>query len=189
MQLEVANIIERLGVTCVLVTHDQEEAMTMAHRIAIMESGRVMQVGSPNEIYEQPANRYTAQFIGSVNLIEGEIEDDEPDHVSIRSTVLPEPVWIGHGQTGYAGMPVAFALRPEKISLSKQRPQQRHNCYQGKIEEIAYFGSHTVYHLRLPSGYKMLAHTANARRWADNFTWNDQVWLSWDDIAGVVLNT
>ena len=119
MQLEVVNIIERLGVTCVMVTHDQEEAMTMAHRIAVMNAGRIMQVGAPDEIYEQPANRFTAEFIGSVNLIEGKIEEDEPDHVTIRSPVLADPIWVGHGQTGYEGMDVGFALRPEKITLHK----------------------------------------------------------------------
>jgi len=190
MQLEVVNIIERLGVTCVMVTHDQEEAMTMAHRIAVMNSGRILQVGAPDEVYEQPASRFTAEFIGSVNLIEGKIEDDEPDHVTIRCEALPEPIWVGHGQTGYAGMEVVFALRPEKLVLSKERPEHPRNCFRATVEDIAYFGSHSVYHLRLPSGIKLLAHTANARRWAsEQFTWNDEVWISWDDLAGVVLTS
>ncbi len=190
MQLEVVNIIERLGVTCVMVTHDQEEAMTMAHRVAIMNAGRIVQVGAPDEVYEQPVNRFVAEFIGSVNVIEGKIEEDEPDHVTIRSEVLPDSIWIGHGQTGYEGMAVAFALRPEKIGLSKERPEGVHNRFCAVIEDIAYFGSHSVYHLRLPSGFKLLAHTANARRWAsEQFTWNDQVWVSWDDLAGVVLTS
>lgn len=188
MQLEVVNIIERLGVTCVLVTHDQEEAMTMAHRLAIMDAGKVMQVGTPDEVYEQPANRFSAQFIGTVNLIEGQIEEDEADHVTIRSPALPEPVWVGHGVTGFEGMPVGLALRPEKLHLGKERPAGLRNATRGKIEEIAYFGSHSVYHVRLPSGFRMLAHVANARRWdSESFTWNDEIWVAWDDIAGVVL--
>ncbi len=190
MQLEVVNIIERLGVTCVMVTHDQEEAMTMAHRIAVMNAGRILQVGAPDEIYEQPVNRFTAEFIGSVNLIEGKIEEDEPDHVTIRCPALADPIWVGHGQTGYEGMDVAFALRPEKVTLHKDCPEGVHNRFRAMIEDIAYFGSHSVYHLKVESGFKLLAHAANARRWSsEQFTWNDEVWVSWDDLAGVVLTS
>jgi putrescine transport system ATP-binding protein len=188
MQLEVVNIIEQLGVTCVMVTHDQEEAMTMAHRIAIMDQGAIVQVGTPDEIYEQPATRFAAAFVGSVNLVDGRIEEDEPDHVTIRAAGLPEPVYVGHGHTGYEGLEVIFALRPEKLVITKDMPEQPHNRYQGKIEEIAYLGSHSVMHIRLDSGLKLLAHVPNSRRWAsEDFTWEDQVWVSWDDMAGVVL--
>jgi putrescine transport system ATP-binding protein len=190
MQLEVVNIIEQLGVTCVMVTHDQEEAMTMAHRIAIMDRGKIVQVGTPDEIYEQPVNRFAAAFVGTVNLIEGRIEDDEPDHVTIRAAGLPEPIFVGHGHTGYEGMDVIFALRPEKLVITKDRPEQAWNCYQGKIEEIAYLGSHSVMHIFLDSGLKLLAHVPNSRRWAsEDFTWEDRVWASWDDMAGVVLSS
>jgi len=190
MQLEVVNIIEQLGVTCVMVTHDQEEAMTMAHRIAIMEQGRIVQVGTPDEIYEQPTTRFAAAFVGSVNLIEGKIEDDKPDHITIRAPGLPEPIRIGHGHTGYEDMDVIFALRPEKLVVTKEQPDQPHNRYKGKIEEIAYLGSHSVMHIRLASGLKLLAHVPNSRRWAsEDFTWEDQVWASWDDMAGVVLSS
>jgi len=190
MQLEVVNIIEQLGVTCVMVTHDQEEAMTMAHRIAIMEQGQIVQVGTPDEIYEQPANRFAATFVGSVNLVEGKIEEDAPDHITIRAAGLPEPIYIGHGHTGYEDMEVIFALRPEKLVISKEMPDQPHNRSRGKIEEIAYFGSHSVMHIRLPSGLKLLAHVPNSRRWAnEDFTWEDEVWASWDEMAGVVLSS
>jgi putrescine transport system ATP-binding protein len=188
MQLELANIIERLGVTCVMVTHDQEEAMTMATRIAVMDSGRILQIGTPDEIYEQPANRFTAQFIGSVNLFEGTIEEDEKDFATIRSPALEHPIYIGHGLTGFEGQPVAFSLRPEKVAVSKEEPAGARNKARGTIEDIAYFGSHSVYHVCLPSGFKVLANFANAQRWAsERFTWNDEVWLSWGDNAGVVL--
>jgi putrescine transport system ATP-binding protein len=190
MQLEVVNIIEQLGVTCVMVTHDQEEAMTMAHRIAIMDRGKIIQVGTPDEIYEQPVNRFTAAFVGTVNLIEGTIEEDAPDHVTIRAAGLPEHIFVGHGHTGYEGMDVIFALRPEKLVITKDRPEQAWNCYQGKIEEIAYLGSHSVMHIILDSGLKLLAHVPNSRRWAsEDFTWEDRVWASWDDMAGVVLSS
>ncbi|MDP1697879.1 MAG: polyamine ABC transporter ATP-binding protein [Xanthomonadaceae bacterium] len=190
MQLEVVNIIERLGVTCVMVTHDQEEAMTMAHRIAVMDAGRIRQVGTPDEIYEQPANRFTAEFIGSVNLVEGKIDEDQKDYITIRAPILDHAICVGHGVTGYEGQEVALALRPEKLVLSKDEPAQRYNKTRGVIEDIAYFGSHSVYHVRLPGGERLMANSANAQRWAsDRFTWEDEIWLSWDDQAGVVLTS
>ena len=190
MQIELVNIVERLGVTCVMVTHDQEEAMTMAHRIAVMDAGRIRQLGTPDEIYEQPNCRFTAEFIGSVNLFEGRIEEDEKDYVTIRTPALEKPIYVGHGVTGYDGMSVAFAIRPEKIAISKDEPALSYNKVQGVIEEIAYFGSHSVYHVRLANGSKVLCNFVNLKRWAsENFTWNDSVWLSWKDNAGVVLTS
>ncbi len=190
MQLELVNIVERLGVTCVMVTHDQEEAMTMAHRIAVMDAGWIRQVGTPDEIYEQPSCRFTAEFIGSVNLIEGQIKDDEKDFVTIASPAMEHLVYVGHGVTGFEGQAVALALRPEKIQVDKEEPAQPHNKVRGTIEDIAYFGSHSVFHVRLPGGTKLLANMVNSQRWAsEKFTWNDSVWLSWGDQAGVVLTS
>jgi len=190
MQLELVNIIERTGVTCVMVTHDQEEAMTMATRVAVMDSGRILQVGTPDEIYEQPNCRFTAEFIGSVNLIEGKLDQDEKDYATIRSAMLDELIYVGHGLTGFEGMDVGFALRPEKMRISKEAPVQPHNKAHGIIEDIAYFGSHSVYHVRLPSGAKLQANLANSKRWAsERFIWNDPVWVSWEDNAGVVLTS
>ena len=190
MQLELVNIVERLGVTCVMVTHDQEEAMTMAHRIAVMDAGRIRQVGTPDEIYEQPNCRFTASFIGSVNLIEGRIRDDEKDFVTIESPALEGVAYVGHGVTGFEGQEVTLALRPEKILVEKDEPAQPHNKVCGVIEDIAYFGSHSVFHVRLPGGTRLLANMINSQRWAsEKFTWNDAVWLSWDENAGVVLTS
>jgi putrescine transport system ATP-binding protein len=188
MQLELVNIIEKQGVTCVMVTHDQEEAMTMAHRIAIMDAGRIRQVGTPDEVYEQPNSRFTAGFIGSVNLLEGKIVDDEKDHITIGSPDVEGRIYVGHGVTGFEGMDVALALRPEKVRIQRDEPEQPHNKVRGVIEDIAYFGSHSVYHVRLASGKKLMVNTINAKRWdSENLTWNDQVWLSWGELAGVVL--
>jgi putrescine transport system ATP-binding protein len=190
MQLELVNIIERLGVTCVMVTHDQEEAMTMATRIALMDAGRIRQVGRPDEIYEQPTSRFAAEFVGSLNLVEGEIDEDHPDYVTIRSAALPDPIHVGHGISGFEGQKVAFAVRPEKVAIAKEEPAQARNKARGTIVEIAYYGSHSIYHVRLPSGQVLMAHFANKKRWAsENFTWNDEVWVSWGDNAGVVLTS
>ena len=190
MQLELVSIIEKSGVTCVMVTHDQEEAMTMATRIALMDQGWIRQVGTPDEIYEQPTSRFAAEFIGSVNLIEGVVEEDEADYVTIRSPQLPDPIYIGHGISGFEGQEVGFAVRPEKLGIGKKEAEQPHNKAKGVIEDIAYFGSHSVYHVRLPSGYKFMANFANVQRWAsEGLTWNDEVWVWWGDNDGVVLTS
>jgi putrescine transport system ATP-binding protein len=155
-----------------------------------MDAGWIRQVGSPDEIYEQPSCRFTAEFIGSVNLIEGKIREDEHDYVTIGSPALEFPAYVGHGVTGFEGQEVALAIRPEKIQVDKDEPAQPHNKVHGIIEDIAYFGSHSVFHVRLPGGTKLLANMINSQRWAsEKFTWNDPVWLSWDDQAGVVLTT
>ncbi|WP_062356728.1 ABC transporter ATP-binding protein [Pseudoxanthomonas mexicana] len=190
MQLELVGIIEKSGVTCVMVTHDQEEAMTMATRIALMDQGWIRQVGTPDEIYEQPTSRFAAGFIGSVNLIEGAVEEDEANYVTIRSPQLPDPIYIGHGISGFEGQEVGFAVRPEKLGIGKTEPAQPYNKAKGVIEDIAYFGSHSVYHVRLPSGYKFMANFANVQRWAsEGLTWNDEVWVWWGDNDGVVLTS
>jgi len=173
-----------------MVTHDQEEAMTMAHRIALMESGRIRQIGTPDEIYEQPTSRFAAEFIGSVNMIHGKIEEDMADYVTIRSPQLEHVIHIGHGISGFEGQEVSFGVRPEKLTIGKEEPAQPYNKAQGVIEDIAYFGSHSVYHVRLASGMKFMANFANLQRWAsEGLTWNDKVWVSWGDNAGVVLNS
>lgn len=190
MQLELVNIIESSGVTCVMVTHDQEEAMTMATRIAVMDAGWIQQVGKPDEVYEQPANRFVAGFIGSVNAFDGVIDEDLPEYVTVRTPMFPAPIYIAHGITCYEGQPVAFALRPEKVMIGKQEPQGDTNKAQGVIEDIAYFGSHSVYHVRLPSGARVLANFTNSQRWAsDALTWGDAVWVHWRDNDGVVLTS
>jgi putrescine transport system ATP-binding protein len=190
MQLELVNIIETSGVTCVMVTHDQEEAMTMATRIALMDQGWIQQVGTPDEIYEQPANRFAAEFIGSVNLVDATIEKDEPDYVTLRAPAFDAPVYIGHGITGFEGQQVSFAVRPEKLGIGKDEPAQAYNKAHGTIEDIAYFGSHSVYHVRLPGGTKLMANFTNQQRWAsEGLTWGDAVWLWWGDNDGVVLTS
>ena len=190
MQLELVDIIEKSGVTCVMVTHDQEEAMTMATRIALMDAGRIRQVGTPDEIYESPTSRFAAEFIGSINMFDGRIEEDEADYITIQSPSLPVPIYVGHGVSGFEGQEVGYGVRPEKLTISKEEPAQLYNKAQGKIEDIAYFGSHSVFHVRLPSGYKVMANFANQQRWAsEGMTWGDTVWVSGGDNEGVVLTS
>ena len=185
-QIELVNIIESVGVTCVMVTHDQEEAMTMASRIAIMSEGRFLQVGAPGDIYETPATRFVADFIGNVNLMDGKLAVDEPDHVVIDCADCRH--YVGHGITGTEGMAVTVALRPEKIHLARHKPADEFNSVVGKIKEMAYFGSFTVFHLQLASGALLKVSLANTQRHRDDqLTWGDEVWAHWSRSSQVVL--
>ena len=185
-QIELVNIIEEVGVTCVMVTHDQEEAMTMASRIAVMSEGRFLQVGSPPEIYETPATRFVADFIGNVNLMDGSVTVDEPDHVVIDCADCKH--YVGHGITGTLGMRVTVALRPEKITLQRDKPDDDYNCVAGTIQELSYFGASTVFRVKLASGQILAVSMANtARQRDDAFTWGDTVWATWSPQAHVVL--
>ncbi|RVU46133.1 ABC transporter ATP-binding protein [Rubrivivax rivuli] len=191
-QIELVNIIEQVGVTCVMVTHDQEEAMTMASRIAIMSEGRFLQVGAPGDIYETPATRFVADFIGNVNLMDGTLDHDDTDHCIIGCADCKH--YVGHGITGTEGMPVSVALRPEKIALQRDKPEGvpgkdgDFNMVQGTVKEMSYFGSFTVFHLKLASGAVLKVSQANTQRHADEtYTWGDTVWAHWSPSAHVVL--
>ncbi len=185
-QFELVNIIEKVGVTCVMVTHDQEEAMTMAGRIAVMSKGRVLQVGTPEEVYEHPANRFVADFIGHVNMFEGRLNVDEVDHCA-ATTGIGE-IQVGHGVSGTLNMPLAIAVRPEKIEISKQRPATDRNVFTGKVQEIAYFGSYNTYIVVASDGSRVRITEANtSRQDPSSITWEDKVFFWWGDRAGIVL--
>jgi len=194
-QLELVHIIQRVGVTCVMVTHDQEEAMTMATRIGVMSEGRILQIGRPEEIYETPNCRFVADFIGSVNLFKGQVRVDEPDHVVIDSPECRH--YVSHGITGTQGMQVDVAVRPEKMCLQIAPPLLRergsaaedgHNQVQGVITDIAYLGSLTTYHVRLGSGLVLKVTQTNAARHSDvPLVSGDAVWVWWDGSDIVVL--
>jgi putrescine transport system ATP-binding protein len=189
-RLELVNILESVGVTCVMVTHDQEEAMTMAWRIAVMSEGQIMQLGTPSEIYEHPNSRFSANFIGSVNLFEGRISEDEPDYAVIECPELDRPIYIGHGITGTVDMQVWVALRPEKLVISREQPDDQYNWTQGKVADIAYLGGHSVYHVEIPSGKDVIANVLNLNRdAASRPTWDDEVYVSWVPSSGVVLKS
>jgi putrescine transport system ATP-binding protein len=189
-QLELVNIIEEVGVTCVLVTHDQEEAMTMASRIAVMHEGYFMQVGAPDEVYEMPNSRQVADFIGNVNIFDGIVEEDEADHVTVSCAECMH--YVGYGISGHAGMSVGVALRPEKILLTKEKPTGEYNWCEGEVTEIVYFGVHTIYHLKLATGKVIKALDINNTHDSndglnDGLTWGDKVYAYWSDRAMVVL--
>ncbi len=190
MQLELVEIIERVGVTCVMVTHDQEEAMTMAERIAIMHLGCIEQIGSPVDIYETPISRQVCEFIGSVNLFDGEVVDDAEDHAVIACPQLERNIYVGHGvSTSVEDKRVTYALRPEKLIVTTEQPTGEHNWSSGKVHDIAYLGGHSVFHVELPSGMIVQSFVANAERRGTRPTWGDNVFVCWEDDSGVVLRS
>ena len=195
-RLELVDIIEQVGVTCVMVTHDQEEAMVMATRIGVMSEGKILQIGRPSDIYETPNCRFVADFIGSVNLFKGTVDVDEADHVVISS---PECLhYVSHGITGTAGMTVHVAVRPEKMTIQPERPrdderesleQVGFNIAQGVIKDLAYLGSLTTYHVQLDGTATVVkvTHTNAARHDASQLTWGDRVYVWWCGSDVVVL--
>jgi putrescine transport system ATP-binding protein len=186
-QFELVNILESVGVTCVMVTHDQDEAMAMASRIAVMSHGRVLQIGTPKEVYEHPNCRFVADFIGNVNLLEGEVTVDEANRCEV--TTAYGVVSIGHGISGAAGMAVAVAVRPEKIHISKTRPDVTVNLFSGKVREIAYFGSFNTFIVDMPGGRTVkITETNTTRSESSVITWEDPVFFWWDDSSPVVLS-
>ncbi len=186
-QFELINIQEKLGVTFVVVTHDQEEAMTLASRIGVMNRGEIVQIGTPHQIYEFPATRFVADFIGSVNLFEGQLSEDEPDHVRVRCPELPVPVFVDHGVSAPPDANLWVAIRPEKITMERQQPTGADNWAQGRIRDIAYMGDMSIYVVQLEGGRDLRVTLTNvARKAGEAFTWDEQVYLSWDPSSPVV---
>ncbi|MBX3681649.1 MAG: ABC transporter ATP-binding protein [Thauera sp.] len=187
-QFELVGLIRRVGVTCILVTHDQEEAMTMADRIAVMDKGEVMQVATPAEIYEAPVSRFVANFIGNVNMMEGTVAERDDTLVKIVGASGAE-IKVGNAGQVLPGSRVAFAIRPEKIKVSSKEPAAgTPNVLSGEIYDLAYLGDMTVYHVRLGDGQVVKASALNASRSSeDPLTWHDKAWISFAPDAGLVL--
>ncbi len=187
MQLEIVDILERVGVTCVMVTHDQEEAMTMADRIAIMNKGQFVQIGAPESIYESPNSRMSAEFIGSVNIFEGTLTKSRSDRAEIVCDALKKPVILNHGISATVGTQLMVAVRPEKMFICQESLSQGNTCT-GIVEDIAYLGSQSIYHVRLPSGKLVTASVQNVSRVNTQMpSWNDPISLYWEMDSGVVL--
>ena len=190
MQLELVEIIERVGVTCVMVTHDQEEAMTMAQRIAIMHLGWIAQIGSPIDIYETPVSRLVCEFIGNVNLFDGEVVDDAEGYARIKCPELENDIYVGHGvSTSVEDKHTTYAIRPEKMLVTTEKPTCEYNWSRGKVHDIAYLGGHSVFYVELPSGKLVQSFVANAERRGARPTWDDEVYVWWEDDSGVVLRS
>ena len=187
-QFELMDIQEKTGTTFVIVTHDQEEAMTVASRVAVMDHGKLIQIATPDAIYETPNSTYVADFIGDVNIIQGTATPTETgitlawaDAQTDLTAKTEHP--FNKGDTAY------LAIRPEKIAITADEPKGRDNAVRGKVLDIAYLGNISTYHVELPGGQVIKAQTANTDRISRrDFTWEQPVWLSWTDTAGVVLD-
>ena len=187
-QFELMDIQEKTGTTFVIVTHDQEEAMTVASRVAVMDHGRIVQVATPADIYETPNSIYVADFIGDVNIMKGKAGKGKDGTVAIHWAEGQPPV-IGTPSTPIReGQSLHFAIRPEKVSISGEKPDEFSNAFEGKVLDIAYLGNISTYHVELADGTVIKAQTANNRRISRRrFNWGDPVWVAFTDTAGVVL--
>jgi putrescine transport system ATP-binding protein len=188
-QFELMDLQMKLGLTFLIVTHDQEEAMTVADRIAVMDRGKLIQVATPAEIYERPNSRYVADFIGEINLLEGEVSRANGGDVEMRCRGTEAKVVVDHANGVRVGDPAWFAIRPEKIAISLDAPADSNiNCVAGEVWDIGYLGDVSIYHVRLPSGATVKSTVTNRTRLVERpITWDDKVWLSWPRDGGEVL--
>mgnify|MGYP001408447814 CR=1 FL=1 len=190
-QFELMDLQQQLGMTFLIVTHDQEEAMTVADRIAVMDHGKLIQVAGPSEIYEQPNSRYVADFIGDINLIEGRVSGVSDGTIRIEGTSPPVSLVVDDATPTTVGATVWAAVRPEKVRITHEAPASvSHNAVAGTVWDIAYIGDVSVYHVKLDSGATIRATVANVDRTVERpIGWEDRVWLSWSRSSGVVLTS
>ena len=198
MRTELSTLQEKVGITFIMVTHDQDEALALATRCAVMNRGLLQQVASPNDLYEFPGSRFVADFIGSVNLFEGTLTTDEPDHAAITAPELPSPIFLDHGVTGARLGTVWAAIRPEKILLRK-RPEGStapnlgdapagSNAVAGTIRQEAYLGSESVFDVEIEGGRLIKVLRSNLTRWdQEDFTLGEAVWMTWHSCSPAVL--
>lgn len=199
MRLELVNLQETVGITFIIVTHDQEEALAMADRIAVMDQGVVRQVAPPAELYEFPASRFVADFIGSVNIFEGRVSEARDGVITIDAPALPRPLVVEQDKQVATGAKAWVAVRPEKIDIVKagagpltETQEEAVNTVPGVVEEITYLGDLSIYHVRIAEGAEGLVKIAEPnfdRATNRPFTWEDAVMLSWTADAGVVLDS
>ena len=187
-QFELMDIQEKTGTTFVIVTHDQEEAMTVASRVAVMDHGQLKQVATPAEIYEQPNSVYVADFIGDVNLIEGKVTAVEGGQATLTWAEGQAPLV---GQTSAAvskGERATLVVRPEKLFISREEPTEHPNRVFGKVLDIGYLGNLSTYHVETSGGQIVKCEMINVSRIdRRDFTWEEEVWLAWSETAGLVL--
>jgi putrescine transport system ATP-binding protein len=187
-QIELVKILDKVGVTCIMVTHDQEEAMTMAHRMAVMSEGQIVQCGTPQEVYDFPNSRFVAGFVGSTNLFSGTITIDEPDHVQIESEQLSRPLYVDHGVSEPLGMEVYVSIRPERIRVHREQPAGDVNWSHGVVSHMAWMGSYARYQIRLDSGMLVEASVPRLAMVQDDApAIDEEVYIAWSDDSATVL--
>ena len=188
-QFELMNIQDKLGITFVVVTHDQEEAMTLSTRIAVMNEGRFLQVGAPKEIYEYPRSRFVADFIGTINTFEGRVTRVGEERITVECPDVPVPVTALRVDAVELGQPVCIAVRPEKIFISLGEPDDGESIRMpAVVDDLGYLGNRSLYRIRLANGHVIQVSRQNQRRSARRFVeWEDKVWISWRPRSTVVI--
>jgi putrescine transport system ATP-binding protein len=189
-QFELMNIQDELGITFVVVTHDQEEAMTLSTRIAVMEKGRFLQVGKPMEVYEYPANRFVADFVGTINTFDGNVVTIDDDGMSMRSAEAGTTLTASGKYDLAIDQAVCIAVRPEKIFISRNEPEDPGDVrIKGVVDDLGYLGNLSLYRIRLESGKVIHVSQQNRRRSAKRFIeWEDDIWVSWQPQCSIVLS-
>ncbi|WP_245926626.1 ABC transporter ATP-binding protein [Breoghania corrubedonensis] len=186
-QFELMDLQMDLGMTFLIVTHDQEEAMTVADRIAVMDAGRIIQVATPSEIYESPNSRYVADFIGDINLIESKVVAKNGETTRLRATELDIEFDVAQTTDADIGDAVAFGIRPEKITVTMDKPDADFSVH-AEIWDIGYLGDVSTLHCRTEDGHNLRAGIANVTRLVERpLTWDDKIWMTWRKDAGVIL--
>lgn len=190
-QFELVNIQEKIGVTFIMVTHDQEEAMTMSTRLGVMEEGRIRQIGTPNEIYEFPNSEYVADFIGSTNIFKGIIVEESSEETIVKSEAFPNKIKVSYGGGLAVGSLATVAVRPEKLMVQKTKPKNNFNWAFGTVKNIAYLGDVSIYYIEIkPSKKTLLVTIPNIKRQeASGITWDDKVYVSWKASNVTVLSS
>lgn len=189
-QFQLVNIQEKVGITFIMVTHDQEEAMTMSTRLGIMRGGQILQVGTPKEIYEYPNSQYVATFIGNANVLNGVVVEDHQNYSVIRDDENDCTIYVSLASSAAIDSLAHVSIRPEKILISKEPFDVDYNTLSGIVDEIAYWGDVSMYHIQLPSKQIVQVMVPNLLRGADRpITWNDKVYLHWKPQNGVLLVT
>lgn len=188
-QFELMNIQDELGITFVVVTHDQEEAMTLSSRIAVMDQGRFQQIGTPKEIYEFPDNRFVAEFIGTINTFKGRVAAVADDLIKVFSTEAGVTLTALGKQLVEEGQEIEVAVRPEKIFVGKEKPKDDDQvCIAGVVDDLGYLGNRSLYRIRLKSGKIVQVSSQNRRRSVTRFLeWEDKVWISWRPQSAAIL--
>jgi len=190
-QFELMDLQYQVGTTFIVVTHDQDEAMALASRIAVMDRGRVVQVGTPSEIYEFPQSRFVADFVGTTNFFEGDVVQCEPGKITVNCQEAGCALWVDDVGRFSTGQRVWVALRPEKIRLTKQPVSgERVNQLRGTVWELGYLGNRSTYQIKTASGKLVTVFAQNERRTSEwSIDWSDEVYLSWDAGAALLLQS
>lgn len=189
-QFEIMNIQEKTGITFVVVTHDQEEAMTLSTRIAVMDKGFIRQIGTPTEIYEFPKTKFVADFIGSINQFLGIVKSVTKDKAIVACADWAGDIIVDRDATVDVGQNVSVAVRPEKISINKKTPAKGLNAVEGKVLDLGYFGKDSLYRVKLSSSALVRVNRVNDQRGGESARvaqWEDKVWLSFEPSAAILL--